>query len=148
MSNKQCEEKLKDRGVRPTAARILVMKALADQTAPISLMELEALLETLDKSTISRTLALLLEHHAIHAFEDGSGSTKYEICRSQSDRCVVADRHIHFFCEMCHKTQCLSDIKIPVVALPEGYVVDTINYMVKGVCPACNKAYTKSITDE
>ena len=49
MSNKQCEEKLKDRGVRPTAARILVLNMLAKQTAPISLMELEILLETLDK---------------------------------------------------------------------------------------------------
>ena len=47
MSNKQCEEKLKDRGVRPTAARILVLNMLAKQTAPISLMELEILLETL-----------------------------------------------------------------------------------------------------
>ncbi len=148
MSNKQCEEKLKDRGVRPTAARILVLNMLAEQTAPISLMELEILLETLDKSTISRTLALLLEHHAIHAFEDGSGSTKYEICRSQSDTCVVADRHIHFFCEVCHKTQCLSDIKIPVVTLPEGYTVNSINYMVKGVCPACSQAGNKLKTEE
>ena len=31
MSNKQCEEKLKDRGVRPTAARILVLNMLAKQ---------------------------------------------------------------------------------------------------------------------
>ena len=30
-------------------------------------------------------------------------------------------------------------IKIPVAELPEGYVMDTINYMVKGVCPKCNK---------
>ena len=82
MSTKQCEEKLKDKGVRPTAARILILQKLSEQTYPISLLELEAQLETLDKSTISRSLAILLEHHAIHAFEDGSGSMKYEICRS------------------------------------------------------------------
>ena len=76
MSTKQCEEKLKDKGVRPTAARILILQKLSEQTYPISLLELEAQLETLDKSTISRSLAILLEHHAIHAFEDGSGSMK------------------------------------------------------------------------
>ena len=75
MSTKQCEEKLKDKGVRPTAARILILQKLSEQTYPISLLELEAQLETLDKSTISRSLAILLEHHAIHAFEDGNPST-------------------------------------------------------------------------
>ena len=139
MSIKQCEEKLIDKGVRPTAARILILQKLSEQTSPISLLELEVLSETLDKSTISRSLAVLLEHHAVHAFEDGSGSMKYEICRSESDVCVVANRHIHFDCEVCHKTYCMENIKIPVVQLPEGYIMDTINYTVKGICPACNK---------
>ena len=115
MSTKQCEEKLKDKGVRPTAARILI----------------------LDKSTISRSLAILLEHHAVHAFEDGSGSMKYEICRSDTDTCFIENRHIHFYCEVCHKTYCMDPIKIPVVQLPEGFIMDTINYTVKGICPAC-----------
>ena len=104
MSTKQCEEKLKDKGVRPTAARILILQKLSEQTYPISLLELEAQLETLDKSTISRSLAILLEHHAVHAFEDGSGSMKYEICRSDTDTCFIENRHIHFYCEVCHKT--------------------------------------------
>lgn len=140
MSVKQCEEKLLDKGVRPTAARILILQKLSELTSPVSLFELEAELVTLDKSTISRSLAVLLEHHAVHAFEDGSGSMKYEICTSESDTCLVANRHIHFYCEVCHKTECINDIKIPVVQLPEGYVIDTINYTVKGICPACSKA--------
>ncbi len=139
MSTKLCEEILQEKGIRPTAARILVLKRLAERANPASLFELEAELETLDKSTISRSLALLLRHHAIHSFEDGSGSLKYEICRSRSENCPVGDRHIHFFCEVCHQTTCLNNIKIPVAELPEGYVMDTINYMVKGVCPKCNK---------
>lgn len=139
MSIKQSEEKLIDKGVRPTAARILILQKLSELTTPISLYELEIELETLDKSTISRTLAILLEHHAIHAFEDGSGSIKYEICRSKSNTCFVGDRHIHFFCEICHQTSCIDNIKIPVVQLPEGYIMDTINYTVKGICPSCNK---------
>lgn len=121
----------------PTAARILILQKLSEQTHPISLLELEAQLETLDKSTISRSLAILLEHHAVHAFEDGSGSMKYEICRSDTDTCFIENRHIHFYCEVCHKTYCMDPIKIPVVQLPEGFIMDTINYTVKGICPAC-----------
>ena len=130
MSTKQCEDMLVGKGVRPTAARILVLQKLSERTSPASLFELEAELETLDKSTISRSLALLLEHHAIHSFEDGSGSIKYEICQSRSETCPVGDRHIHFFCEVCRKTSCLNNIKIPVAQLPEGYIMDTINYTV------------------
>ena len=132
MSTKQCEDMLVGKGVRPTAARILVLQKLSERTSPASLFELEAELETLDKSTISRSLALLLEHHAIHSFE-------YEISQSRSETCPVGDRHIHFFCEVCRKTSCLNNIKIPVAQLPEGYIMDTINYTVKGVCPLCNK---------
>ena len=53
MSTKQCEDMLVGKGVRPTAARILVLQKLSERTSPASLFELEAELETLDKSTIS-----------------------------------------------------------------------------------------------
>ena len=82
MSIKQCEDRLLDRGLRPTPARILTLRKLSELEYPVSLLELETMLDTLDKSTISRSLAVLLKRHAIHSFEDGSGSTKYEICRS------------------------------------------------------------------
>lgn len=104
MSAKQCEEKLTDKGVRPTPARILVLQQLANLEYPVSLIELESMLDTLDKSTIFRSLTVLLEHHVIHAFEDGSGSTKYEICRSLADHCLIEERHIHFYCEICRQT--------------------------------------------
>ena len=51
MSTKQCEDMLVGKGVRPTAARILVLQKLSERTSPASLFELEAELETLDKST-------------------------------------------------------------------------------------------------
>lgn len=137
MSAKQCEEKLTDKGVRPTPARILVLQQLANLEYPVSLIELESMLDTLDKSTIFRSLTVLLEHHVIHAFEDGSGSTKYEICRSLADHCLIEERHIHFYCKICRQTSCLKEVKTPIVALPEGYEIDSINYTVKGVCPQC-----------
>lgn len=133
------ESKLKNKGIQPTAARILVLDALNDLKHPVSLGELEDILETVDKSTISRTLGVLLEHHAIHSFEDGSGSTKYEICRSESDHCPMENRHIHFFCEKCRKTFCIENIKTPIVCLPNGYVATAVNYTAKGLCPECSK---------
>ena len=134
MSIKQCEDRLLDRGLRPTPARILTLRKLSELEYPVSLLELETMLDTLDKSTISRSLAVLLKRHAIHSFEDGSGSTKYEICRSTVEHCPIEEQHVHFHCEACNRTFCMKEHKIPIISLPNGYAIENINYTIKGVC--------------
>ena len=54
--------------MRPTANRILVLRALRESAYPMSLADLENHLETLDKSSIFRVLTLLLEHDIIVPF--------------------------------------------------------------------------------
>lgn len=130
------ETKLEQKGLKPTAIRKLVFKALLSATEPLSLGDLESELETVDKSTIFRTVTLFLEHHLVHAFEDGSGSLKYEICPNP-ESCSVADMHIHFYCGHCKKTYCLPSTHIPVMALPNGFVAESVNYTIKGVCDKC-----------
>lgn len=129
--------RLEKKGVKPTAVRILVFKAMEEAQCPVSLLDLENLLETVDKSTIFRTLNVFLSHHLIHDIEDGSGSLKYEVC-SNEETCSVDDMHIHFYCEKCHRTFCFRGIHVPVVHLPEGFDMHGINYMVKGVCRECS----------
>mgnify|MGYP000004823637 FL=1 len=70
--------RLEKKGVKPTAVRILVLKAMLESPCALSLIELETLLGTVDRSTIFRTLNHFLAHHVVHDIEDGSGSLKYE----------------------------------------------------------------------
>lgn len=49
---------LEKKGVKPTANRILVLRALLAAARPVSLPELEELLERMDKSSIFRVLGL------------------------------------------------------------------------------------------
>lgn len=135
----ELEEHLEHRGVKLTAMRLLVYQELERAHRPLSLRELEDRMPTAERSTIFRTLTLLLQHHLIHAIEDGSGSLRYEVCHGHEE-CTIDDQHIHFYCEQCHRTFCFRDTKIPQVSLPEGFHVTSINYMVKGICPECNKA--------
>ena len=127
---------LQHHGVRPTANRILIAACLAAEGRPLSLTELETALESVDKSNISRALALFREQHLVHVLEDGSDSVRYELCRSTHDE-EDDDAHVHFYCERCRRTFCLENTAIPPVPLPEGYTAESVNYMVKGVCPAC-----------
>ena len=138
MSNEDLTELLERHGVKATANRLIVARALLEEDRPLSLMELEEKIGTIDKSGIFRSLILFRESHLVHAIEDGGDGTRCELCLSH-DTEQDEDTHVHFFCERCHRTFCLADIHIPPVTLPEGYSETTANYLIKGICPRCSK---------
>ena len=133
---KLIEEHLEHHGVKPTAMRLLVMRELMHALRPLSLRELEDRMPTAERSTIFRTLTLLLDHHLVHSIEDGSGALRYEACESD-DHHTHDDQHTHFYCEQCHRSFCFRETKIPQVTLPDGFQMSSINYMLKGLCPDC-----------
>ncbi len=136
MDEKQCVELLEHHGVKPTANRIVVVKALEAAGRPMSLSELEYKILTIDKSGVFRALTLFKEHHLVHVIEDGGDGVRYELCHSHDGE-VDDDLHVHFYCERCRRTYCLEDIPIPEVALPAEFEMTSVNFMVKGICPQC-----------
>lgn len=130
---------LENAGVKPTANRILIARALDSAREPVSLSDLETRLETIDRSNIFRALSLFRRQHLVHIIDDGSDSVKYELCRSDNNRDAGDDDlHAHFFCEKCRRTYCLDNIPVPQVKLPDGYTPLSVNYVVKGLCPDCS----------
>lgn len=134
----EVEARLQNAGITPTPVRILVFRCLYESTKPMSLAEIETKLESVDKSTISRTLSTFRGFHLIHSFYDGSGSMKYEICHSHNHE-NDEDNHVHFRCKKCGETQCFADIKIPKVELPEGFVVEDASFIMSGLCKDCSE---------
>ena len=137
MNDSVVTELRKAHSIRPTANRIIVAQALAEESRPLTMTELEDRIGSIDKSGIFRTLTLFKECHFVHVLEDAEG-TRYELCHSlnhQEDN----DMHIHFHCEHCGTTVCLEDIPVPEVALPEGYTMQSVSFVVKGICPKCGK---------
>ena len=131
-----CLKILEQRGIKPTAIRMLVLKAMIDAEQAVSLLDLENKLDTVDKSSILRTITLFVSQHPAHRVDASTGSLKYEECESECTS-AVKDLHTHFYCEYCHKTFCLENIHVPVVDLPEGFAVRSINYVLKGCCAEC-----------
>jgi len=129
------EQLFAQHGIRVTPNRLLVAKALASAGRPLSLMELELLLETVDKSSIFRTLTVFKEAHLVHALEDTGDGVRYELCHSHGEH--DDDIHVHFYCTRCHRTFCLEDTPIPPVTVPEGYSLESVSYLIKGICPHC-----------
>ena len=130
------EHLLEEHGVKPTPNRILVAKAIAEAGRPLSLMELEARLETIDKSNVFRALTAFREAHLVHVLEDAGDGVRYELCHSHHEE-HDDDIHVHFYCTKCHRTYCLEDTPVPPVQVPEDYAPDSVSYLIKGICPDC-----------
>ena len=115
--------KLKNRDIKPTAMRELVLKVLAEQKTAISLADLENKFERADRSTLYRTLKTFEEKKLIHSINDGSGSVKY----------------VHFLCTKCNQTFCLHDVSVPEIIIPAMFKLEDVNIVLKGVCANCKK---------
>ena len=137
LDHQACEALLTEHDIKPTANRIVVVKTLADAERPLSLSELEYQILSIDKSGVFRALTLFREHHLVHVIEDGGDGVRYELCHSHHGHDDDDDQHVHFYCERCHRTFCLHDMPIPTIILPDGYQLQSINYMAKGLCPDC-----------
>lgn len=136
METDRIEKLFEAHGVRPTAMRLLIWRAIDGRTNTFSLQDLETELVTVDKSTIFRTLTLFAEHHLLHEIEDGSGSRKYCVCHNDHE-CAPEEMHVHFYCEKCRRTFCIDNALIPPVILPEGFSATSAEYVIKGLCPRC-----------
>lgn len=138
LTEEHCVQLLESHNVKPTANRIVVVRVLAAAMRPLLLAELEAEIGTIDKSGIFRTLTVFKENHLVHLVEDGCQGVRYELCHSRHED-EDDDMHVHFHCTQCHKTFCIDNTPVPVVELPDGYHMSTVNYVVKGICPDCAK---------
>ncbi len=132
--NDELEHLLEHHGIRPTAVRILVYRAIHHRSEAFSLADVENWLPEMDRSSIFRALKLFTEHQLLHEIDDGSGIFKYCVCRCEGSHHL---NHIHFACTQCGKTYCLEDHTIPLVSLPDGFETHEVEYIVKGVCPRC-----------
>lgn len=139
MNSNDISDILTGKGIKPTANRILVMRELIKASNPVNLANLEAMLDfSMDKASIFRVLELFAEKDVVHVIEDGSRSLKYELCHS-STKHSIADQHAHFYCENCKETFCIETAQVPLIEIPEGFTPHFINYMIKGICPKCNR---------
>ncbi len=132
------EQILRKIGVRVTAVRLLIFRTIRKEFSGVfNLADLEKKLPTVDKSTIFRTLSLFQENRLLDIVDDGSGSQKYCVFSLDADK--SNRRHVHFNCRICHKTVCLTDVELPQVALPDGFSIEDVEYVIKGICSECDK---------
>ena len=130
------EKELKEHNIRPTSVRLLVYKKIKELDHTFSLSDLEKHFDSVGKSSLFRTLTVFEEKGLLHSMEDGSGQRKYCFCSGCHHHATC--NHIHFYCRVCGKNYCLKNVTIPVIPIPEGYIREDSDYIVKGVCSHCS----------
>lgn len=138
MANRDYEQWLTSHKIKPTAMRLVALKTMDGFDSAFSVADIEQTLETADRSTLFRIIALFMENHLLHSIDDGSGTVKYSLCR-EDNLCYTEHLHVHFACTSCHRTFCIRDVHVPIVGLPSGFVLQDVNYVLKGLCVDCAK---------
>jgi Fur family ferric uptake transcriptional regulator len=132
------EKILKNKNVKPTAMRLLVLQLLRNKNVAVSLTDLENLFVKSDRTTLYRTLKTFVKNHIAHKIDDGTGVTKYALCAEDCHCVIETDLHVHFHCAVCNETICMPNNKIPHVDLPEGFIATEFSLIAKGICDKCN----------
>ena len=135
---KEIEKRLDDNGVRPTAMRILIYKYMAEKEVAVALTDIESAFAKADRTTLYRTLKTFEEKGIVHQIDDGTNISKYALCEPGCNCELEQDLHLHFHCNNCDETVCLTEHKIPHINLPDGSVAEDANLVIKGICEKCS----------
>ena len=119
--------------------RLLIYKFLAQKQVTVTLSDIENAFDKADRTTLYRTVKTFEEKGIVHQVDDGTGITKYALCEQGCSCEIETDLHLHFHCNNCNTTICLTDHKIPKIKVPEGFVSENVNLVVKGICDKCSK---------
>lgn len=135
---KEIEKRLNENGVRPTAMRILIYKYMVEKEVAVALTDIENAFAKADRTTLYRTLKTFEEKGIVHQIDDGTHISKYALCEPGCNCELEQDLHLHFHCNNCEETVCLTEQKIPHINLPDGYIAEDANLVVKGICEKCS----------
>ncbi len=133
------EQILVSKNIRVTAMRLLIFKFLAKKQVAVTLSDIEKAFDKADRTTLYRTIKTFENKGVVHQIDDGTGINKYALCELNCNCEFGTDLHLHFHCNYCNNTVCLTDHKIPKIKVPEGFVSENMNLVVKGICDKCSK---------
>jgi Fur family transcriptional regulator, ferric uptake regulator len=133
----EAEARLRGVGVRITAPRRLVLRALARERHDATAQEIHARLRAAGSpvglATVYRTLTLLQECGAVDALSHRPGESCYRLCGP--------GHHHHLVCSDCHRVQeltgCELDDWLANAAEKHGFRPTSHSLEVVGVCSDC-----------
>lgn len=136
--NAKSNQIFEEHKIRKTQTRNLVLNCFLQSELALSHHALETLLpKTVDRITLYRTLNKFVEHGVLHKIEN-AGQTHFALCHT-CDAHKHTDNHIHFQCARCSSIQCIHQKEDLMYTLPQGFIVNQVEVLIKGVCRSCSQ---------
>ena len=134
-------ELLKNKGLKKTAQRIMLINTLQKKAVSLTENDIKSKMgELYDRVTFYRTVQILIESEIIHKITVDN-ITKYALNNFHITN--TRKNHVHFFCKTCHSITCLDRLSPIKYKLPEGFSYDECEILVKGTCKKCGELYQK-----
>lgn len=128
------EQILLGAGIPVTAQRLLLLDFFISARKPVSKKEISAHFEnSLDRVTLYRILNKFIQCGIVRKLSNDLGGL-YALAPAESE----ATPHLHFLCDKCHQTYCMREITLNEIKLPEGFLMNNIEYLAHGICASCN----------
>jgi len=132
---------LKDHHLRSTSGRAAILSLFLQNDRALSYSDIERkIAASYDRVTVYRTLKTFLDSGVIHKVLDDGGALKYALCDIVCTEHNHHHEHVHFKCTVCGQTNCLEQVGIPTIQLPDGYSASELNLLIQGVCDKCQKS--------
>ena len=142
-SDSDLRDRLRAAGLRATAARVTVLRALTGRATASSHPELTAALadDGWDRATLYRNLVDLTEAGLLRRVDLGDHVWRYELAVGPASAHGEAE-HPHFLCTECGDVSCLPELVLPV---PDGKVPGAVRrgkvtIQLRGRCDRCEDA--------
>ena len=142
----EARERIRQAGLKATAARMRVLAALAGTRGLMSHHDIEQALESgrqsIDRVTLYRVLESLVAGGLAHRVAGMDRTWRFGAVLPAGSPGMVRqahDRHAHFQCNDCGKIVCLREVAARRRALrvPRGYRTEAVELTVKGRCAQC-----------
>jgi Fur family ferric uptake transcriptional regulator len=132
-------KRIREAGLRCTAARLAVVSQLERSASPLSHADIATALAPLgfDRATVYRNLVELSEAGLISRLELGDHVWRFEWQRGGHDQ---IDEHAHFVCTKCGGVSCLVGAKVSIKPSPgtARFAVGKVTeVLLRGHCSRC-----------
>ncbi len=136
----QCEasEMLKRAGISPSYQRIMILSALLETdehpSADTIYKKLGSNIPAISRATVYNTLNLLVDRGVIQSMRTAGSETRFD---------SICEAHSHFFCRKCKKIYDIAKQIGEIITELDGHLVESQEFVYKGLCRKCREEMKK-----
>ena len=128
------EQILLKAGIPVTAQRLLLLDFFISARKPVSKKEISSHFDKLlDRVTLYRILNKFIQCGIVRKLSNDLGGV-YALTPAENESLP----HHHFLCDKCHQTYCMREITLDEMKLPNGFLINNVEFLAHGICASCN----------